>query len=401
MSSLSLKQLSQVWRSPSDLLSVLTVIGGDIVKSALAQLAGGHITPVSFSFGWVGYSFSSLSVAVGENRLMPPVDYPSIVVNGKNGYVRNNNSWMLGRILRDFDYWRPKEVHRQLKAMRKELSSPLHRLPGLCISVFETTKGKQGQASMDWVYLSGILVVIIQLIVATIPWIIFDDFVPFMVTAIGVVLCLLQGALPQWKAEKWMCRRRKKEKTVILTAGNGALHVLVIIGKEGALDLEDLATAALPSVQHTRFLVPLLALAWLAHLITVTGINENPWFFLAVGGIGMVHNVVVAGAPRRPEAFGLHLDFRECILNRKVMKSLMTLEENHPGLGACLLPIFFPGSLNEEEQKFWDEKANIWQALLKHGSTSEPKEVKNSDISDSKPLQKSLEEPPDQTLLPV
>ena len=40
------------WASPSNYaFTVLLLLGGDVVSRALAQLAGGHITPVAFSFG--------------------------------------------------------------------------------------------------------------------------------------------------------------------------------------------------------------------------------------------------------------------------------------------------------------------------------------------------------------
>ena len=39
------------WSRPKDVFSVLLILGGDIVGRALAQLAGGWLTPVTFSFG--------------------------------------------------------------------------------------------------------------------------------------------------------------------------------------------------------------------------------------------------------------------------------------------------------------------------------------------------------------
>jgi len=40
------------WASPSNYaFTVLLLVGGDVVSRALAQLAGGRITPVAFSFG--------------------------------------------------------------------------------------------------------------------------------------------------------------------------------------------------------------------------------------------------------------------------------------------------------------------------------------------------------------
>jgi len=39
------------WTYPSDIFSLLLILGGDVVARALAQLAGSHVTPVAFSFG--------------------------------------------------------------------------------------------------------------------------------------------------------------------------------------------------------------------------------------------------------------------------------------------------------------------------------------------------------------
>jgi hypothetical protein len=39
------------WSQPTDIFSVLLILGGDVVNKALAQLAGGSVTPVTFSFG--------------------------------------------------------------------------------------------------------------------------------------------------------------------------------------------------------------------------------------------------------------------------------------------------------------------------------------------------------------
>jgi hypothetical protein len=44
-------QFSDQWKNPSDVFSVLLILGGDVVESALGQLSGSMITPVAFSFG--------------------------------------------------------------------------------------------------------------------------------------------------------------------------------------------------------------------------------------------------------------------------------------------------------------------------------------------------------------
>jgi hypothetical protein len=52
------------WSNPGDAFTILLIIGGDIVQTAIAQLCAGpvpYLTPVSFSFGWVS-SFPYLLV---------------------------------------------------------------------------------------------------------------------------------------------------------------------------------------------------------------------------------------------------------------------------------------------------------------------------------------------------
>jgi len=96
-------QLSAQWSSPSDALSLLLLIGGDIVQKALAKTAGGPLTPICFSFGWVSYAFTSFFAVLGDGRLLPPPDYPVKVSNLKSGYVRENQNFVIGRILRDHE----------------------------------------------------------------------------------------------------------------------------------------------------------------------------------------------------------------------------------------------------------------------------------------------------------
>jgi hypothetical protein len=94
-------QLAGQWENPSDVLSVLLIIGGDIVQKALAQTSGGYFTPVCFSFGWVAYSLNALISIIGDGRLLPEPDHTVKVFNLKNGYVRENRNWIIGRVLRD------------------------------------------------------------------------------------------------------------------------------------------------------------------------------------------------------------------------------------------------------------------------------------------------------------
>ena len=58
-------QLRLQWQSPSDILSLLLILGPEIVQRALAQLVGPRYVPIAFSFGWVAYSFTALLAVAG------------------------------------------------------------------------------------------------------------------------------------------------------------------------------------------------------------------------------------------------------------------------------------------------------------------------------------------------
>lgn len=57
--------LQSQWHNPSDILSVLLLLGPEIVQSAIAQVAGRTIAPVAFSFGWTAYAFKALLGTIG------------------------------------------------------------------------------------------------------------------------------------------------------------------------------------------------------------------------------------------------------------------------------------------------------------------------------------------------
>ena len=61
----SVSEFKKQWNNPSDILSLLLLLGPDVIQLALAQLVGRRITPVAFSFGWAAYSISALFSAIG------------------------------------------------------------------------------------------------------------------------------------------------------------------------------------------------------------------------------------------------------------------------------------------------------------------------------------------------
>ena len=56
--------------------------------------------------GWVAYAVTAVVSAIGENKLMPLPDCDCKVISADSGYVRDNTSWLIGRIARDFDTWK-------------------------------------------------------------------------------------------------------------------------------------------------------------------------------------------------------------------------------------------------------------------------------------------------------
>ncbi|KAF5699217.1 hypothetical protein FMUND_14859 [Fusarium mundagurra] len=379
-------EFSNQWKHPSDVFSVLLILGGDVVAGSLAQLVGSRFTPVAFSFGWVAYAITAVVSAIGENKLMPPADFSCMVINGETGYTRDNQSWIIGRMVRDFETWMDRQPQpgglpalppgpspnpvqacveeiielkwEELRERAKKKGQPEPERPpkaGLCVSVYKAQEATKGYPGYDAPYIAGFLTCIVQLGVAAIPCGIFGDWSILAITAAGIVLSFASGALPQWSKEKWACRIGT-EKAFVLTRGNGSQHAIVIQGAGVGLDLEDLAAADTGAFadRETRLAVVALGFLWILLLITASGITQNTWFLLAVGGMGILQNMYVAGTSRPPEAFGVPLEFVEVMGKPKVMDTLFEVEECYPRLGKSMLPIFFTGELRENEQEKWD-----------------------------------------------
>jgi len=67
------------WKSPSNYaFTILLLLGGDVVARALAQLAGGRLTPVAFSFGTVCtlYKLLKSTLSAGMMSMLAGADMP-------------------------------------------------------------------------------------------------------------------------------------------------------------------------------------------------------------------------------------------------------------------------------------------------------------------------------------
>ncbi|KAH7130561.1 hypothetical protein B0J11DRAFT_602911 [Dendryphion nanum] len=368
-----------LWVTPSNYaFTILLLLGGDVVSRALAQLAGGFVTPVAFSFGWVSYAVSAINSAIGENKLMPGADTPCTVINAANGQSRSNGSWVLGRLMRDFEYWMGKPVKDKVLELKnskweydkaqakskgedvKKIEFPSHA--GLVLSFWKFDENKKQQfqrPGRDVLFWSGIIVAFLQLGISAIPFGLYGNWAVFLVTASAVVLCLLTGCHTQWRREKWACRQIEgRKRTYILTRGNGAQHAIIVECDGCGLNLEDLCTGFdnldSPSISKTtRLSMVVLGSLWIILLITSSSsaLTEQSWYLIAVGGIGMLQNMFVAGWSRHPEALGIPLKFTTVIGSPKVITALIEAEKGFPTVGRALVGTFFPGGLFPNEEK--------------------------------------------------
>lgn len=221
-----------------------------------------------------------------------------------------------------------------------------------------------GKVKRDMIYSIGLPVILLQLGIAALPFGLYGDWGILLVTFCGNLLATCTGLLTQWKEEKWACRTKAKQ-SFILTKGNGSQHAIAILGNGKELDSEDLASGqsnnTLPVTNGTaRLNVLLLACLWILLLVTAAGLKNNTWFLLAVGGLGILQNIYVAGAQRYPENFGIPLTYVTVFGNVKAMETLLEVESHYKDLGRSMMGTFFPGSLRADELARWDALKVMW-----------------------------------------
>lgn len=105
----------------------------------------------------------------------------------------------------------------------------------------------------------------------------------------------------------------------------------------------------------TLAVLGLFALFLILLLITAAGIQQNSWFLVAVGGVGILQNITFAGIPQHLRAYGIYIEFVEVIADSKVMQAIYKVEDAYPRLGWSMLSTFFPSRLGPGEERNWAE----------------------------------------------
>lgn len=407
--------LRETWSSPTDILTIVLIIGGDVVQKALAQTTGAPTipAPVCFSFGWVAYAFTALIGLVGPGRLMPDPDYGCKLINLESGYARDNFSWAISRVFRRFETrWVSSDalVVEVFQTVGMPQWSPAEEKKGEKATSGKKKHSYAGRPIWGYVRVLSYIVILVQLGIAAIPFGLYGNWGIFFVAVTGQVLVFATTGLPQWRVEKLSCRKASK-KNIALTRGNGSRYVAVILGNGVGLDLEDLAGAESPRMKRvwlehglfvkrrtnksdaegaagekihqipgsdvevltwksqpidlwaTRLMCFILAILWIGFLICVTALAEDAWYLMAVGAIGMSQNAIVAGVDFKSERYGMHLEKVKSFGGRKVMDTLKHFETGYPGNGKALVDEFFPGSLRPDEVEWWDRAEATYKQL--------------------------------------
>ncbi|ETS74735.1 hypothetical protein PFICI_13219 [Pestalotiopsis fici W106-1] len=381
--------LASQWTNPVDILSVLMIIGGDVVQRAFAQGTGKLYVPVCFSFGCVAYAFMGWVNIISHGRLLPPPDYECKVFNLGSGYGRESKSFIVGRLLRDL------EAHetRQLSESDRDYA--------IKITVFEAVYNSNGCSRFSWtkLHLVGLGVTALQIGISMIPYGVNQDWNILLIVLIGTFLVQWAGALPQWTAEK-LPHRQNSRSIYALTGGNGSRDVMVIFGYGNCLDLESLACPQTPQNSRpwekfkrrlplsskdiesagrndtwrsqplarrfwplgksplgfaiTKISYGCLSVLWLLLLINVSAAKAFPdsWCLLSVGGIGMFQNAWLASKELSPRMRNIPLRKKEHIVARKVMDGIMDFHRTYD-CGVALRDEFFPGKLRDDEDDWW------------------------------------------------
>lgn len=359
---------------------------------AIAQQAGRRITFVAFSFGWVSHSFRALMSIFGDGTFMPPPDYPAVVITVGSYIKKANQSWVIGRLIRDLE----REIREEHSKDQEALNS------ALVITFYEASedasRGTPKVPAWDWWCTSFFLTLAVQFGLTLWPFY-NGNWDIFCLTLIGTLLALVTGSLPEWRREKYKCRDKTKS-SYVLTRGNGHQYAFVVQpgSSKHALHLEDLAGAIERAGFWTRCSSIALAVAWVVFLISAAGIADDAWFLFGVGAVGMVQNVIVAGVSRKSAVLGIPLRRLRTFGTtpghgrRKVMEVLLELAKYKHAPGETIRNVEAAIALRREflpDQALRDDEWETWMEIDKDLGRARPAQMDRSRIEQQPRLQGS------------
>ena len=94
----------------------------------------------------------------------------------------------------------------------------------------------------------------------------------------------------------------------------------------------------------------------------------------------------IAGAPRKPEAFGVPLVYKAVCIENRTMETLKKVEGLYPGVGRSRRATFFPGGLGDADAKWWAKS----KKAVKAAERKKRSEMRWRQNGDAVPKQRNL-----------
>lgn len=160
---------------------------------------------------------------------------------------------------------------------------------------------------LDSVWWTGLLIIAAQLGIAVVPWVRFVNWGVMLILLSGTMLALITSSLPQRRQDKWSGARLDRHSVNILTRGSGHRHIMVFVGSKGSYNLETMATAQARARLETPVMAVISATLWAGLLICTSGLKQDSWFLVSIGGLGMLQNIYAAGRARSQDTTGLKI----------------------------------------------------------------------------------------------
>lgn len=190
--------IQKQFSGPSGIVSVLLLLGGDIIQKAVAQMTGPehyYFTPVAFSLGWASYAFNSVAYALGDGIFLPAPEFPATVISIGSGDRRENRSWVIGRLLRDLEI-----------LIERECKNPRELDSGLVVTVFKAQAGTESyrprRPKKDKIWFWFGITLLVQFSVSIVPGILYQNWYILIISVAGNLLATFNASLGTMRKEK-------------------------------------------------------------------------------------------------------------------------------------------------------------------------------------------------------